>query len=75
MPARALAEHVSGCAGVRFRIASDGSPHDITVMAEYPAGYGFGDTARAVIAAARWPPKDDEAWRYLILNMRPGFHP
>ncbi len=72
MPPRALAEHVNGCAGVRFRLAPDGSPTDMTVMAEYPAGYGFGDTASAAITATRWPAKDDQAWRYVVINMHPG---
>jgi|GEM_PF-6978452 hypothetical protein len=72
MPPRAMAEHVNGCAGVRFRLAPDGSPTDITVMAEYPAGFGFGATASAAIAASRWPAKDDQAWRYMVINMHPG---
>ncbi len=72
MPRRALAERVNGCAGVRFRIGPDGSPRDIAVLTEYPLGYGFADTSRAAIAATRWPPGDDMAWRYLIINMHPG---
>ena len=75
MPPRALAEHVNGCAGVRFRIGPDGSPRDIAVLAEYPLGYGFADTAHAAIATARWAPVDDMAWRYLIINMNPHAPP
>ena len=71
MPPRALAEHVDGCAGVRFRIGPDGSPRDIMVLAEYPLGYGFGDTAHTLVGVTRWPPKDDTAWHYLVVNMRP----
>lgn len=71
MPPKALAEHVDGCAGVRFRLGPDGAPRDIAVLAEYPLGYGFGATAYAAVAAARWPAKDDEAWRYIIINMHP----
>ncbi len=71
MPPRAMAEHVSGCAGVRFRLDADGRPRDIVVMAEYPVGYGFGQTASSAIEGARWPAKDDAAWRYLVINMHP----
>jgi hypothetical protein len=71
MPARAMAEHVNGCAGVRFRLSPDGTPRDITLMAEYPTGYGFGATAMAAIAGGRWPAKDDDAWRYVVINMHP----
>lgn len=68
-PDRALAEHVHGCAGVRFRIGPDGLPRDMVVMAEYPAGYGFGEVAREAIAGSRWEARDDLSWRYLIINM------
>lgn len=71
MPPRALAEHVRGCAGIRFRIGPDGVPQDITVVADYPAGYGFGEAASDAVSRTRWAPKDDMAWRYLVVNMRP----
>jgi hypothetical protein len=71
LPPRVLAEHVSGCAGVRFRIGPDGLAHDMTVMADYPPGYGFGETARQAIAASVWAQRDDLAWHYLVLHMNP----
>jgi hypothetical protein len=64
-PARALAEHVSGCGGVRFRIGPDGAPQDVDVLAEYPVGYGFGDHVKALIENSRWSPRDDLSWHYV----------
>jgi hypothetical protein len=64
-PARALAEHVSGCGGVRFRIGPDGTPQDVEVLADYPLGYGFGETVRQAVASSRWAPRDDLSWHYL----------
>jgi hypothetical protein len=72
VPARARAEHVVGCAGVRFRLGADGTPHDIAVLTEFPAGYGFAAAAVEAIAESRWAAKDDQAWRYIIYLVQPG---
>jgi hypothetical protein len=69
-PARALAEHVSGCGGVRFRIGSDGLPQDVEILAEYPAGYGYGEMVRQMIVSSRWAPRDDLSWHYLNATIR-----
>ena len=69
--ARADAEQVTGCAGVRFRVGPDGAPRDITVMADYPVGYGFGDAGAQAIAGTRWSPMDDLSWRYARVLIRP----
>jgi hypothetical protein len=66
-PERAISENVAGCAGARFRIGPDGAAQDVTVMAEYPAGYGFGDTIRQALETTRWPGRDDLAWHYLVI--------
>ena len=64
-PARAVAEQVNGCGGVRFRIALDGTPQDVEVLADAPSGYGFGDHVRRVILATRWSGGDDPSWHYV----------
>jgi hypothetical protein len=69
IPPKALADHVSGCAGVRFRIDPDGTPRDVVALTEYPLGSGFAHTAELAVADFRWPARDDRAWRYLIINM------
>ncbi|HTZ69543.1 MAG TPA: energy transducer TonB [Acetobacteraceae bacterium] len=69
-PARAKIEHITGCAGVRFRIGPDGHAQDITLMAEYPLGYGFGDAALHWLSTATWPPHDDLAGHYAVLTIR-----
>jgi hypothetical protein len=66
-PERAISENVAGCAGARFRIGPDGSAQDVTVMADYPAGYGFGDTIRQALTVSRWAARDDLAWHYLVI--------
>ena len=68
LPDRALAAHVNGCAGVRFRLGEDGVPRDVTLVTEYPLGYGFGQRALDKVSAMRWEPKDDLSWRFLVIN-------
>ena len=68
LPEKATAEHVNGCAGVRFRLGPDGVPQDITLVTEYPLGYGFGQYALGKISAMRWAPRDDLSWRFLVIN-------
>ncbi len=63
-PARAAREHVSGCAGLRFRIGADGTPGDVEVLVEAPNGYGFGEAAAQALAASRWAPGTDESFHY-----------
>jgi hypothetical protein len=69
-PARAKADHVSGCAGLRFRIGPDGVAQDVTLVAEYPLSYGFGEAGLAKLAVLRWAPRDDLASHYLVINPR-----
>jgi pantoate kinase len=68
VPKRAVTEHVRGCAGIRLHIAPDGTPHDITVVAEVPAGYGFGDAAKQAAASMIWAPVNDSKWQYIVFN-------
>lgn len=70
-PPLAAQAHVSGCGGVKFRIGPDGAATDITVVVEYPLGYGFADAARAQVANMRWETKNTAAWRYLVVNLNP----
>jgi hypothetical protein len=70
-PKRAVTEHVHGCAGIRLHIAPDGSPHDITVVADLPPGYGFGEAAKQAAANMMWAPRNDSAWQYIVFNEGP----
>jgi hypothetical protein len=69
-PARAAREHVSGCAGLRFRIAADGTPTDVEVLVEAPAGYGFGEAAAQALGASRFAPGVDGAFHYQQETMK-----
>ncbi len=71
VPPRAQAEHVAGCAGLRFRIGQDGIATDVTLVAEYPLGYGFGEAGLHKLRILRWSPRDDLAWHYLVVNWFP----
>src|SRR5262245_42473208 len=42
-PPEAKATHTPGCGAVKFQVAADGKPFNVTVIREYPDGYGFGD--------------------------------
>jgi predicted aspartyl protease len=45
-----------GCAGATFRVADDGSVHDVQVLTEWPTGYGLGDYVRHELEATRFQP-------------------
>ena len=44
------------CGVVRFFVAADGKVHDVTILAEYPAGIGFGDALVKYMAPVVYPP-------------------
>ncbi len=44
------------CGVVRFFVAADGTVHDVTILAEYPAGIGFGDALVKYMAPVLYPP-------------------
>lgn len=52
-PQAALDAGLSGEATIRCRVAQDGAPADCEVLAEEPAGYGFGAAAVAVVQRGR----------------------
>jgi hypothetical protein len=49
-------------------------PHDITVVADLPPGYGFGDAAKQAAASMVWAPRNDSAWQYIVFNEGPPPH-
>ncbi len=65
IPQRAHDEKVEGCSGVKFRIASDGSVVDATIVTEYPLNYGFGDATVQFLTASKFPASSDNTkWYY-----------
>ena len=46
----------NACATIRFSVASDGTVHDVKMLADYPQGVGFGDALAASFALAKYPP-------------------
>jgi hypothetical protein len=44
------------CGVVRFSVASDGTVQNVTVLAEYPTGIGFGDALAKSMATLVYPP-------------------
>jgi hypothetical protein len=67
----AIAANIHGCAGVRFRIGPDGVPQDVSVLTEYPVGYGLGDSILQAFPALRWTPRNDLAWHFVVINHNP----
>lgn len=63
-PEAARAAQVTGCVGVLFRVAADGVPRDMKVVAEEPPGYELGAFVAREIAAARFEPSPDTGWHY-----------
>jgi len=61
IPAQVQTRLTEGCAGALFRVAPDGSVHDIQVLTEWPAGYGVGDYVRRELQATRFQPTADSA--------------
>jgi hypothetical protein len=45
---------VEGCALVRFSTDANGTPVSIKLVAEYPAGFQFGQASVSWVAHARW---------------------
>jgi hypothetical protein len=67
----AIAANIHGCVGVRYRIGPDGAPHDVTVLTEYPAGFGLGNSVLLAFSDLRWAPRDDLAWHFGIVYHNP----
>ena len=72
-PEKAKAEQIDGCAGVAFRLAADGTPLDVKLETESPAGYGLGDFVVSQITATRFapPPGESDQWYYEAHRYRP----
>jgi hypothetical protein len=68
----AVAANVHGCVGVRYRIGPDGAPQDVTVLTEYPAGFGLGNSVLQAFSDLRWKPRDDLAWHFGIVYHNPA---
>lgn len=59
VPAIVQAHLTEGCAGAAFRVADDGTVHDIQVLTEWPTGYGLGDYIRQELEATHFQPPAD----------------
>ena len=55
-PTAALVDNISGEATIACSADADGRPTDCNVESESPAGYGFGEAARAVVMRGRIDP-------------------
>ena len=49
--------HVAGTVDVQFTLQPDGSVHDIKLLQEVPAGFGFADNAMAVFGQWKFKPR------------------
>jgi predicted aspartyl protease len=73
VPQTVQAHLTEGCAGAAFRVANDGTVHDIQVLTEWPAGYGLGDYIRQELEATHFQPPADgmQALHYEAHNLHP----
>lgn len=73
---KARRDEVNGCAGIRFRIARDGTTRDAQLVIEAPTGYGFGQAALAALADTAYDPRTVKAewfyFNYVFIQQRPG---
>jgi hypothetical protein len=64
-PAIAQAQHVSGCAAVAFQITRDGKATNISVLREFPPGYGYGTAVSDEVRRSTFaPPTSEQDWYY-----------
>ena len=62
---KAQADHINGCAAAMYHLASDGTPVDIKLVTEYPAGYGLGELVVRELTATKFQPQPTESkWFY-----------
>ncbi len=67
--AAAKAASLSGCAAVAFQLTHDGKARNITVLREFPIGYGYGTAVSEVIRQATFtPPTSEDTWYYRAIT-------
>lgn len=73
VPASVQNRLTEGCAGAAFRVAEDGTVHDVQILTEWPTGYGLGDYVRQELEATRFEPPEDgmQALHYEAHNLHP----
>jgi hypothetical protein len=73
VPVAVRARLTEGCAGAAFRVAEDGTVHDVQILTEWPTGYGLGDYVRQELEATRFVPQEDgmQALHYESHNLHP----
>jgi hypothetical protein len=59
-PAKAMRERVQGWAVMELSVRPDGTVHSVKIVAEEPAGYGFGSAATTYLSEQRYPPRKAE---------------
>jgi predicted aspartyl protease len=74
VPQTVQAHLTEGCAGAAFRVADDGTVHDIQVLTEWPPGYGLGDYIRQELEATHFQPHAHgmQALHYESHNLHPS---
>jgi hypothetical protein len=74
----ALQAHMSGCAGLAFKLRPDGTPENPQVIVESPSGYGYGPAALRALLASRYQPRPFETGPHYVVftvNMAPAGRP
>jgi TonB family protein len=70
-PEAARQKHVAGCAAVTFQLNREGKATNVSVLREFPPGYGYGEAVSEAIRKSRFAPpasKDDLYYRATAIN-------
>jgi hypothetical protein len=63
---QAKSEKMSGCAAVKFQIDAKGKANNITVIREYPEGYGYGQAVSDAVRRSTYSvPQDPDDWYFV----------
>ena len=69
-PKAAEAQHVNGCAAVKFQLTKSGRPRNMTVLRELPAGYGYGAAVVEQLEQETFaPPASPDGWYYRAVSI------
>jgi hypothetical protein len=68
IPKQAASAKVNGCTSVEYRIDASGKPFNVKALIEEPKGYGFAQTAIAMMRQTRFDKPEKAGSYYLTIN-------
>jgi TonB family protein len=68
IPKQAASAKINGCVSVEYRIDAHGKPYSVKALIEEPKGYGFAQTAIAMMRKTRFEKPEKAGSYYLTIN-------